>query len=457
MKYKLYPPQPIYELGQRGNQEDTIYPAMGKATEADRLFIVCDGMGGHEHGEVASNAVATTMAEYINSLNLDGKPFADQMLADALERAYAQLDALDTGEARKMGTTLTLLYMHRGGITVAHIGDSRIYHLRPATGELLYVSRDHSLVMDLYQAGEITKDEMRTSPQKNIITRAMSPGEDNRCRADVVHITDVKPGDYFYLCSDGMLEQMTDEELLQLLSEKTSDEEKRQALIEATKLNKDNHSAYLLRVASVEAEEGDEMLPNDEATSRYNAINVYRRREAEDAQDVAVISPPPHNKSDVSVVGTPQNVEQNSAAATKKTRRFPFLLVSLLAICLLAAGYFFLKDSGSKVQPPKNPTKPVKVEGSRKNQNPPSTVNVQQSVRDTEKKTNQIAPEQAQGRSVNPTPVSPEDKTNSVRKSRVPDNFQKRIKEKKSGVEPSKINNPDLDNTETTSQPTEGA
>ena len=76
-----------------------------------------------------------------------------------------------------MGTTLTLLYFACNGVTAAHIGDSRIYHIRPNVG-LLYQSRDHSLVYDLFQAGEISYEEMATFPQKNVITRAMSPGEE---------------------------------------------------------------------------------------------------------------------------------------------------------------------------------------------------------------------------------------------------------------------------------------
>ena len=314
MKYKLFPPQAIYELGQRSNQEDNIFPAMGQATADDRLFIVCDGMGGHEHGEVASQAVATTIGQTLTRALADEPCLTDDSINRAISAAYDRLDLLDRGEARKMGTTLTLLCLHQGGVTAAHIGDSRIYHLRPATGEVRYLSRDHSLVMDLYQAGEITRDEMRTSPQKNVITRAMTPGKDDRTRADIVHIADVQPGDYFYLCSDGMLEQMEDDGLLALVSDNTTDSEKREVLIRATIVNKDNHSAYLIHVEQVTREQGDEALADDEMTTRYNAMNIYREREAQDASDVSIVAPPKFRPREITVdaTGAPSSTSPSS-------------------------------------------------------------------------------------------------------------------------------------------------
>ena len=130
---------------------------------------------------------------------------------------------------------------------------------------------------------------MATFPQKNIITRAMQPGEENRMRPDIVHITDVQPGDYFYMCSDGMLEQMTNEELAALLSSDISDEEKRNQLIKATANNKDNHSAWLIHVKYVINEDGDDKLVNEEPTSRCNAINILPKVATTTEEDDVVI------------------------------------------------------------------------------------------------------------------------------------------------------------------------
>ena len=296
MRIKIYPPLAVQELGNRDNQEDYIYPVYGKATANDHLFIVCDGMGGHENGEVASQTFAEALAEFFNTNASPDGVLKDSVIAAALDHAYSKLDAADNGNYKKMGTTLTLLYFHRGGVTAAHIGDSRIYHLRPGK-KLLYVSRDHSLVFDLYQSGEITYGEMKTSLQKNVITRAVQPGEDNRVKPDIIHITDVKPGDYFYLCSDGMLERMDDDDVFKHFSSRGDDEKKLKKLIAATAMNQDNHSAYIIHVDSVTMESEDENITvNEESTARFNVLNMKpisgntAKAEDEDADSTVVAS-----------------------------------------------------------------------------------------------------------------------------------------------------------------------
>ena len=279
MKIELYPPLSIYELGQRTNQEDAI-------TQWDnRLFVLCDGMGGHEKGEVASQTVCQALCEWFASNAASS--ITDDQLKEALEYAYSKLDEKDNGELKKMGTTLTLLYIGSNGITAAHIGDSRIYHIR-LREEVLYQSRDHSLVFDLFQAGEITYQEMATFPQKNIVTRAMTPGENNRMRPDIIHISEIQPGDYFYMCSDGMLERMDNDQLVALLSSQLTDEEKRNKLIEFTKCNQDNHSAWIIHIKDVITEEGDDKLVNEESTARCNVINIIPQVVVEDGDDAVV-------------------------------------------------------------------------------------------------------------------------------------------------------------------------
>lgn len=317
MKIEIYQPQAIWELGQRDNQEDSIFPMFDKATDDDRLFILCDGMGGHEHGEVASQTVCKAMSNAI--LNLSKPSFTDDDLLYALQAAYRQLDSLDNSHLKKMGTTLCLLYFHSGGLTAAHIGDSRIYHVRPKENRILYQSRDHSLVYDLYQAGEISYEEMRTSLQKNIITRAIQPGEENRVRPAIVHIADIQPGDYFYICSDGMLEQMSNDELCCLLSADGSDEKKHMQLVAATSDNKDNHSAYLIHIKKVVREAGDDLLLDDEQTSKDNALNIR----------------PQSQIDDVSIVSRPTPKPQ---AEVRKSPKRGYTLYVLLAVCIILVG-----------------------------------------------------------------------------------------------------------------------
>lgn len=285
MRIELYPPLSIYEMGQRDNQEDALWPV--QASVDDRLFVLCDGMGGYEYGEVASQIVSQTIGSWYHARAIH--PLNKPQIEDALSHAYAQLDMKDAGELRKMGTTLTILYLGSNGVIAAHMGDSRIYHIRPGVG-VLYQSRDHSLAFDLFQAGEITYDEMINYPQKNVVTRAMTPGENNRMHLDTTQITDILPDDYFYICSDGMLEQMSNDELLTLLSSEATDEEKRRQLVESTINNHDNHSAWLIHVESVVKEEGDDQLVNEEPTSRCNAINIIRQSEKDaDEEDVVIV------------------------------------------------------------------------------------------------------------------------------------------------------------------------
>ena len=267
MKIELYPPLSIHEIGLRENQEDSIIQW------DNRLFVLCDGMGGHEKGEVASQLVCQSLATWFENNIKPEKLFSDDQLREAIEYAYTELDKYADGNPRQMGTTLTLLYIGSKGITAAHMGDSRIYHIRPEVG-VLYQSRDHSLVFDLFQAGEITYDEMSTYPQKNMVTRAMMPGEDNRMRPDIIHITDIKSEDYFYMCSDGMMEKMTNNVLLALFSADMDDKMKVGQLKMATNQNFDNHTAWIIHIKDVIKEDNDDQFENEEITSRINAINI---------------------------------------------------------------------------------------------------------------------------------------------------------------------------------------
>ena len=332
MQISLYPPLSIHEIGQRPNQEDSIIQWNS------RLFVLCDGMGGHEKGKVASQTVCQSIASWFDEHVNPDDPFTDDQLRSAIECAYTELDKFADGNPRQMGTTLTLLYIHKQGVTAAHIGDSRIYHIRPNIGTL-YQSRDHSLVFDLFQAGEITYEEMLNYPRKNIVTRAMTPGEDNRMRADIIHISEIQPDDYFYMCSDGMLEQMSNDELLTLLSSEATDEEKRKRLIETTVSNQDNHSAWLIHIKDVIEEEDDKALENEEPTSRCNALNII---------------PVVDSDSDVQIINDEDDVVMVSEPPTPKKKQIPFLkwikwiIVAILCLIVLVAACFVLFGDNDK-------------------------------------------------------------------------------------------------------------
>lgn len=268
MKYKIKV-YSIWEYGQRkdseGNphQEDCTFPLPENLKDSDRTFILCDGMGGHDAGEVASATVCEAMGNYILNDGHDAEGvFTDEYLKNAIDAAFLALDKKDSGTEKKMGTTMTFLKLHNNGATIAHMGDSRVYQIRPGdTGEdtqILFETEDHSLVNDLVRINELTREEARKSKQKNVITRAMQPGLERKPKADVKHIADIKAGDFFYMCSDGMLEQddmESGESLKNIFSNAIlSVGEKVRILTAATKHNRDNHTALIIHIEDVEGE-----------------------------------------------------------------------------------------------------------------------------------------------------------------------------------------------------------
>lgn len=273
MEYKLHALS-IFEIGQRkdkeGNphQEDCIYPSIDNINDSDRLFILCDGMGGHASGEVASQNVCQVISEVIKNAN--DSVFTDELLKKALTAAYDRLDELDKDESeyKKMGTTLTLLMLHKNGVTIAHIGDSRVYQIRPKTGtikDIVFKTKDHSLINDLIKVGELKPKDAKNFSHKNIITRAIQPHLEDRHEADIYHTKNIMPGDYFFMCSDGMLEQMDDDNpLCFILNENRTDEEKQEMFRKVTQRNKDNHSAHLIHILDVEPKSEIEEVPSVE-------------------------------------------------------------------------------------------------------------------------------------------------------------------------------------------------
>lgn len=298
MKYKLKV-YSIWECGQRtdsqGNphQEDSIYPEHGKHSELDRLFILCDGMGGHDAGEVASATVCKAMSQSIlaNVHNKDGF-FSSEDFTKALNDAFEALDTRDSGAEKKMGTTMTFLKLHNEGAFLAHLGDSRIYHIRPGKNgestEILKQTDDHSLINDLIKVGELRKEEARLSKQKNILTRAMQPHMDRRPKADIYTTTDIKPGDYFYMCSDGMLEQPDMEEgtsLKNIFSELGGDDENKVEMLKSvTENNKDNHTAIIIHITDVI----DPIVKNERESSYSLNSNKFTAIVEDDSDELKV-------------------------------------------------------------------------------------------------------------------------------------------------------------------------
>lgn len=265
MKITIRQPKSFSEIGRKDNQEDFLWPNPATVTKENRVFVMCDGVGGQDNGEVASETAATALGTYLTEHQSEDGIVTKADFEKALSYAYDEMDKVDNGAVRKMGTTMTCLVLHRGGALVAHIGDSRIYHVRPSLASkegrtgIIYQSADHSLVNDLLKAGEITEEEAVNFPQKNVITRAMQPHLERRYKADIYEINDVESGDYFFLCCDGVLEQLTNDKLGEILADETLDDEGKIAAVKAVcdGNTRDNYTCWLVPIDKVEREESD--------------------------------------------------------------------------------------------------------------------------------------------------------------------------------------------------------
>ncbi|GEM_PF-451877 len=252
MAIQLFSPVYLHEKGKRKNNQDAIYPVADAATAQDRLFMVCDGVGGANKGEIASRMVCDLFHAFFNE---NGTEQVDEnYIAAALRFTEQKLTEYTQAneEANSMSTTLTLLYFDdtQNTALVSWCGDSRIYHIR--NGEALFVSEDHSLVQELIKRGEITPEEAQTHPNKNIILRAISSSE-NPTKADVAVITDIQTNDFFLLCTDGILEGADHRLLLTLLGNATADlNEVKDHIYKLCNENaRDNFSMYLIKVAAI--------------------------------------------------------------------------------------------------------------------------------------------------------------------------------------------------------------
>lgn len=176
---------------------------------APPLYVVCDGMGGHAAGEVASE-IAVRVIENRAPQHADVEE-----LGRAVEEAnLAIIRAAREGRGREgMGTTCTAAILEGERLVIAQVGDSRAYLL--SKGRLQQLTRDHSLMANLIEAGHITKEEAKVHPQRSVITRAL--GSDPRMLPDLFEL-DVNPGDRLLICSDGLTTMLSDEEIAQLLA-----------------------------------------------------------------------------------------------------------------------------------------------------------------------------------------------------------------------------------------------
>lgn len=248
MSITISKPWAISEKGGRLNNEDSIYPQPEVSHTNQRLFLVCDGVGGAERGEVASSLACESFQTYFHTFSEKEptKEFIDKAVGYVETRFDEYI--LTHPSAKGMATTLTMAYIGVNGITLAHIGDSRIYHFR--NGKILYQTEDHSLVNNLIKLGRITSEEAKKHPQRHVITRAIQ-GSKYATKSDVVFLKDIQAGDFIFMCSDGVLEHLTNEDLSAIFASNNTESIKDEIMTSCSGRTKDNYSFYIIPIQNV--------------------------------------------------------------------------------------------------------------------------------------------------------------------------------------------------------------
>lgn len=233
----------------RNNNEDYI------ASDADLGFaIIADGMGGYQAGEVASAiAVTTVIAEletlFTNKSNIKRHPnhhyhtatvWLEQAIIKANEIIYET--AMQEEMYQGMGTTIVAVLFHDDFISIAHVGDSRLYRLR--ANKFCQLTKDHSVLQELIDCGYYTQEQARNSPNKNLVTRALGIAKQVNVE---IQETNLLHEDIYLLCSDGLSDMLNDEEIHQLIKNANTLDQAVKDLIKAAndKGGNDNISVVL--------------------------------------------------------------------------------------------------------------------------------------------------------------------------------------------------------------------
>jgi PPM family protein phosphatase len=233
------------------------------------LFVVADGMGGAQAGEVASEIAVRSFDDELPSASLP------QALASVIEGANKRIHerARADESLHGMGTTTTAAYVDDDEVVIAHVGDSRAYLHRD--GELIRLTKDHSLVGELVARGKLTEEQAEQHPQRSVITRALGPEASVQVDVDIFP---AKAGDLFLLCSDGLTSMVHEPKLPPLFEDVESLEQLGKRLIDAANAagGRDNITVILFRLEEVEGTAGGSgaaaAASVDEDTTEYETF-----------------------------------------------------------------------------------------------------------------------------------------------------------------------------------------
>ena len=237
----------ITDVGlQRHENQDTFAIERGVA-DGQVIAVVCDGMGGENCGQVASSMAVHAFVDAMRSV-LRAEMNTEQLREAAsfcVSKANGAVNrhAAEHRECYGMGTTLVSAVTNGTGAVICNVGDSRAYRI--GGGRIERVTRDHSVVEGLIESGDITAEQARTHPNRNLITRALGPEESIVC--DVYDVT-LDEGELLLLCSDGLVVTLTDEEMRDTVARGSTPAESLEMLLELSKQRgaPDNVTAVLL-------------------------------------------------------------------------------------------------------------------------------------------------------------------------------------------------------------------
>lgn len=315
-----------------------------------RLLIVADGMGGHRGGATASRLAAETVkAQYLGSETRDIPTALRQSLSRANARIFSE--AQSNPDLRGMGTTTSVLAVRNGLGWLAHVGDSRIYMVRD--GGIKQLTEDHSLVATMVREGLLTTQEAETHPRRNVLQRSMGVAED--VEIDVRGPIELREGDIFILCSDGLHGVVKEEELKEVATgqpiEAAADEFVRRALERGAP---DNVTVIVARVEAVPAQPGevaDELedtqplqpfdpLPFDETVKDTQPVPVLDEATVQAAQ-AGVDGGPAKAEEAPAGPGRAEEPPASPAPAADPPRQRSVLRWALVVLVLAAAGAWF--------------------------------------------------------------------------------------------------------------------
>ncbi len=221
--------------------QDYIYVSDQPVGNLPNLFVVADGMGGHNAGDFASSFAVKIAVEAIRT-DADYNPV--KIIRHAIETANDELikQAEKYTSMAGMGTTMVAATIVGGYAYVANVGDSRLYLM---DSKLIQVTKDHSLVQEMVRLGELRQEEARNHPDKNIITRAL--GAKRGVNIDFFDLK-LEPGNQILMCSDGLSNMLTDQEIEEILRSGDPLQEKGRKLVEQANENggKDNIAVILI-------------------------------------------------------------------------------------------------------------------------------------------------------------------------------------------------------------------